>query len=105
MRHRLPDLVAGEGQDRAEELGQGVEDQVHRGLSRAALDAVARLAVEAVLQNVQIELAELGHAEIVDRVGQDMELIVVIGFEGGLDQLVQPGHGPAVELQHLLGLD
>ena len=54
--HRQPDLIAGEGEDGREHLGQGVEDEEQRGLSRAALEAVCLLAVEPVLDDVEIEV-------------------------------------------------
>ena len=101
VRHGLPDLVAGEGEDRGEHLGHGVEDQEQGGLGAAALQAVALLAVEAVLDDVEVEARKLHHAEVVDRVGDGVELIVVVGLRDLLDQLVELGDGPAVEGQHV----
>ena len=54
--HGLPDLVAGEGQDGGEQLGHGVQDQVQGGLGGAAAEAVLLLAVQPVLDDVQIEV-------------------------------------------------
>ena len=56
MGHRQPDLIAGEGEDGREHLGQGVEDEEQRGLGRAALEAVCLLAVEPVLDDVEVEV-------------------------------------------------
>jgi hypothetical protein len=61
------------------------------------------LAVEAVLDDVQIEAGQLHHAEIVDGVGHHVELIVIVGLVHLSDQLVELGDGPAVQLQHILG--
>ena len=103
MRHGLPDLVAGEAQDGRKELCDGVQDQIQGRLSRTALKAVLLLAVQPVLDDVQIEAGQIHHAEIVDGVGHHMELIFVISRLAPLHQLVQTGDGPLVQGQHLLG--
>ena len=56
VRHRKPDLVAGECEDGGEHLGHGVEDEVQSGLGAAALETVTLLAVEPVLDDVEIEV-------------------------------------------------
>ena len=103
MGHGLPDLIAGESQNRGEQLGDRVQDHPQGGLGGAALHAVPALAVQAVLDDVQIEARQLHYTEVVDGVGDHMELIVVIGGEALGDQLVQLGDGPVVQLLHLLG--
>ena len=104
VRHGEPDLIAGEGEDGREELGKGREREVERGLGTAALGGVRRLAVQAVLHNIEVEARERGDAEIVDRVGDDVELVVVVGLLDLFDQLVELGDEPAVEHRHILGL-
>ena len=95
MGHGLPDLVAGEGQNGGEHLGHAVQDQVQRGLGAAALQAVALLTVEPILDDVQIEAGELHHAEVVDLVGDHVELIVFVGLGHPLDELVELADRPA----------
>ena len=104
VRHGEPDLVAGESEDRREELGKRVEREVQRGLRAAAGQAVRTVAVEAVLHDIEIEARERGDAEIVHRVGDDVELIVAVGLFGLFNELVELREEPAVELGHLLGL-
>ena len=103
MRHGQPDLITGEGQDGGEQLGHGVQDQVQGGLGAAALQTILLLTVEPVLDDVQIEAAQLHHAEIIDGMGHHMELILVIGGLHLLDQGVELGDSPAVQGQHILG--
>ena len=54
--HGLPDLVAGKGQDGGHDLGHGIQDQPQGGLGAAALGAVLLVAVQPVLNDVQIEV-------------------------------------------------
>ena len=103
MGHGQPDLVAGEAQDGGHDLGDGVQDQVEGRLGAAAGQAVLLLAVQAVLDDVQIEVGQLHHAEIVDGVGDDQELIVIVSLGALFNQGVQAGDGPAVQLQHIGG--
>ena len=105
VRHVLPDLVTGEGQNGGEELGHGVQDQEQGSLGGAAAQAVLLLAVQPVLQNVQIEAGQVHHAEVVDGVGDHVVFVAHVGLAAGLYQLVQAGQGPAVQLLQLLGGD
>ena len=88
MGHGLPDLVAGEGQDGGEELGQGVQNEPQGGLGGAAQQAVLLLAVQPVLDDVQVEGGQLHHAEVVDGVADDMELVVAVCGEALFDEPV-----------------
>ena len=103
MRHGLPDLVAGEGQDGGEQLRHGVQNQEQSALGGAAAQAVLFLAVETILDDVQIEGGQLHNAEIVDGVGHHMELVVVVSLAADLHQRVQTGQRPAIQLLHVLG--
>ena len=105
VRHCQPYLVAGEGENGGEHLRHAVKDHPQRRLRAAALEAVLRLAVEPVLDNVEIEAGKLHHAEVVYRVGNYMELVVVVGLIDLGDKLVELGDGPAVKLQHILRRD
>ena len=101
--HREPDLIAGEAQDGGHQLGHGVQNQEQGGLGAAALGAVLFLAVQTVLDDVQIEVGHVHHAEVVHRVGDHQELIVVVRLGALLHQGVQAGDGPAVQFLHLRG--
>ena len=105
VRHGEPDLIAGEDENGRKELRERVEREVERGLRAAAGKAVCAVAVEAILHDVEVEARERIDAEIIHRVGDDVELIVAVGLLGLLDELVELGDEPAVELGHLLGLD
>ena len=56
MGHSKPDLIAGEGEDGREHLGQGIEDQEQCGLGAAALEAVLAGAIESVLDDIEVEV-------------------------------------------------
>ena len=56
MGHGEPDLIAGEGEDGREHLGQGIEDQEQSCLRAPALKAVAAGAVEPVLDDIKVEV-------------------------------------------------
>ena len=105
VRHGEPDLVAGEGENGRKEFCERVEREVERGLRAAAGEAVLLVAVEAVLHDIEVEARKRGDAEIVHRVGDDVELIVAVGLLGLFNELVELGDEPAVELGHILGLD
>ena len=103
MRHSLPDLIAGEGEDRGKHLGKGIEDQEQGGLRAAALEAVRGFAVQPVLDDIEIETGKIHNTEVVDQVGDHMELIVAISSVHCLDQGIETRYGPAVQLQHIGG--
>ena len=85
------------------DLGHGVQDEAQGGLGGAAEEAVLPLAVEPVLDDVQVEVGHVHHAEVVHGVGDHVELKVVIALEALLDEAVEPGDGPAVQGLHLVG--
>ena len=105
MGHCLPDFVAGECKDGREDLGHGVQNHPQSGLCAAAGKTILLLAIQTVLDDIQIEGGELHHAEIIDGVGNNVELIVIVSVEALVDQCVQLRDCPAIQLQHLLGLD
>ena len=73
-----------------------------RGLRRAARDALFRRGVQPVLEQVEIEAAEIHHAEVVDLLVDQVVLVLAIGLD---DFLVQRGGArqrPAVDGHHLL---
>ena len=103
VRHLEPDLVAGEGEDRREELRHRVEDHPERGLCAAAGGGICAVAVEVILDDVEVEAGERDDAEVVDGVGDGEELIVLVGRLAAGHQVVQLRDGPAVELRHVGG--
>ena len=78
VRHLKPDLVAGEREDRREDLRHGIEDDPQRALRRAAGGGIRAVAVQAVLDDIEIEARKRHDAEIVDGVGAGQEFIVLI---------------------------
>ena len=78
VRHLEPDLVTGEREDRREDLRHGVEDDPQRALRRAAGGGIRAVAVQAVLDDIEIEARKRHDAEIVDGVGAGQEFIVLI---------------------------
>ena len=104
-RQVLPDLLGGEDQDRSHQPGQRGQDVVHGGLSRPAQDAVPLLAVQPVLDDIQIEAGHFHHAEVVDGVEGDVIIQSIISRPCLIVQLVQPLISPLVQLCQLIGGD
>ena len=102
MRHCLPDLVTGKGQNGSEQLCQGVNDQEQGGLCAAAAQAVRQLAVQPILDDVQIEGGQFHNAEVIDLVGNHVELVVVIRLAAGFHQSAQLCQRPLVQLFQLI---
>ena len=103
MGHGLPNLIPGEAQHRGHDLGHGVQNEIQRRLGRAPGQAVLLLAVQPVLDDIQVEVRQLHHAEIVHRVGDHVEVKVVIALEALLNEDIQTGDSPAVQGQHVGG--
>ena len=78
VRHLEPDLVAGEREDGRKYLRHGIEDDPQRALRRAAGGGICAVAVQAVLDDIEIEARKRHDAEIVDGVGAGQEFIVLI---------------------------
>ncbi len=67
-REVLPDFFSGEHQDGRYQTGQRSQDIIHRSLGGTAQNAVPLLAVEAILDNIEIEAGHFDNAEIVNGV-------------------------------------
>ena len=98
--HKVPDLLAGEAEDGGDDLVQGHQDLVHGGLRCLAGRAAG--AVETVLGDVEVEVGHGHHAEVVDRVVDLVEVVGRVAGVGLLQQVVEGGQGPAVDLLQLV---
>ena len=65
VRHLKPDLVARERENRRKDFGHGVEDHPQRALRRLTDRRVLAVAVEMILDNIEIQARERHDAEIV----------------------------------------
>ena len=68
----------------AEQAHHGVQHDKDRALGAAAGQRIGALAVQTILDDVQIEVGHIHHAEVVDRAVDVVELIVVIAARGTL---------------------
>ena len=64
---------------------------------------IRAVAVEVILDDVEIEAGERDDAEVVDGVGDGEELVVLVGRLAAGHQVVQLRDGPAVQLRHVGG--
>ena len=103
VRHLQPDFIAGERENRREDLGHGVENHPQRTLRGPADCGVLAVAVQMVLDDIEIQARERHNAEIVHRMGNGQELVVLIGGLALDEQLVELRDCPEVELRHCLG--
>ena len=100
-RQVAPDLVGGKAEDGRQPAVHGLGDVVHGGLAGAPGPAVGRGGVLAVLDDVQVEAAQVHHAEVVDLLVDEVELVVPVGGDDFLLELVGAIHDPAVQFEHV----
>src|SRR5450830_1423977 len=102
-RQVFPQFVGGEGQDRRDPAHQRFGDVIQRGLRRAARLAVGAGGVLAVLDDVEVETAQLLHAEVVNlRIDIPEAVFTVVLLQLALQQQ-STVHGPTVQGEHFLG--
>src|SRR3972149_1743468 len=97
----LPDFFGSVGKNRGHEADEGGQDPEKGGLGRAPLGGGCGGGVEPVLQDVQIQRAQVNRAEVVQGMKDDMELKIDGGFSQPGDQFLQAQQNPAVDLQEL----
>src|SRR5467141_2452872 len=98
----LPELLGGEAQDRRHQPHQAVGDVVERGLRRAPRQRVRLAGVEAVLQDVEAEGAEVLGAEPLELLRDQVELVALV-IPGNLFlRARRHGERVAVDLEQLV---
>ena len=96
--HGLVDRV---GQDRLQVAHEHREELGQHGLGAAALERAGLVAVQTVLQGVEVHVGELGNHEVVERTVSARELVAGVGIvDLGLD-LGQAGNHELVERQQV----
>jgi len=99
----LPELLGGEREDRRHQSNQGVRDVPQRSLRRAPRHRVRAAGIEAILQDVEVERAQVLGAERLQALRHEVELVARV--VGGNLLLHARGHGEgvAVHLQLAFG--
>src|SRR5438876_8959703 len=92
-----PCLFGGEGKYRRHELEQRVPNQRQRGLRGTARAAVAPGGVEAILQHIEIEAAELLGAIRLQALYREVELVALVVASDRLKKSICLGDRVAVE--------
>src|SRR5216683_131247 len=105
LREELPDFVGGEAEDWGDEAGEGFGDAPEGGLGAAAGGVVGGEGVEAVLEDIEVEGAEVGVGELVEGVVGAVELEVVVGGADPGGEFGQAGEDVLVEGLHLAKVD
>src|ERR687888_432797 len=98
---RLPQLLRGEGEDRRHQPYQAVRDVMERALRRAPRHGVRLTGVEAVLEDVEVERAEVFRGERLQPLRDQVELVARVIRGNRLLHLGGHGEGIAVELPHV----
>ncbi len=93
----LPDLLGGEDQHGGDEPHQGAKDAEESASSRAALEGVGCLTIQAILDHVQIEAAHVYRAETQDLVIRHVELEATVRLHAAAGQLGRAGQSPPVQ--------
>src|SRR5947207_6899340 len=93
-----PGLLGGERQNRRQEPRERGEDVVARRLGRPPTRVVARRGVETVLDDVEVLRRKVHGAEVVDRVEDRVELVLLVRAPDAPDEPPEPVEDEAVEL-------
>ena len=96
------DLVRCVGEHRLQVAQQHREQLCHDGLGAATLVRIRLLAVQTVLQRVEVDIGELGHHEVVERAVGAGELVDGIGIVHLGLHLRQAGEHETVERQQVV---
>ena len=92
-----PRFLRGEDKDRREQPAERVEDLVHRHLRGPAARRIGRVAIHAVLRDVDVETAQIDGAELVERVVNLVKFVGRVGRAAILDHLLQTIENPAID--------
>ena len=99
---RLPDFLGGKAEDRRQQFDQRLRDVPQRVLCRAAGSGACGAGVQTVLEDIEVEAAEVFRAKSLQRLHDAVEFVFpVIGFALRL-QLARHGPRVAVDFQPLL---
>src|SRR5882672_1160228 len=98
---RVPQLFCGEGQDRRHQPHQALRDVMERALRRAARRGIGLAGVEPVLEDVEVEGAEILRAEREQALRHEMELVALVIRAHRLLHLRGYGERVAIDLHHL----
>ena len=70
----LPDVFGHVAEHRRDHAGQALQHQSHHGLAAAAAEGVSRTDVETILGNVEVDIGEIHHAEVLQGLEEAIEL-------------------------------
>src|SRR5262249_28900626 len=98
----LQDLSGGEDEDGRSETNQGAGDFIDHSLRGAARLIVRSFRVEAVLQDIVIESAEVHDAIVVDRVIDAVKLIIRVPFAALFHELRSAFEHPKIPFFELI---
>ena len=97
----LPRLFRGEGEDRCHQLEEGAGDVPQRTLRRATGARIALRRVETVLEDVEVETAEIFRTEVLQGLHDAVEFIAIVVGLGIRLQLARHGQRVTINLQPL----
>ena len=101
-RHMLPDFLGGKGQQWRHYASKAIQQIMHNGLSAFAGDRFRRCGVQTIFENVQIKSGKIKRAIIMQRMVDDMILILIIGFKRFFDQGLKFVQRKPVYLRHII---
>src|SRR6266849_4725141 len=102
FRQILPDFLGGENENRRYETDERAADFPDGGLRGAAYFVFGSFGVQAILQHVEIEGAEIHYAIIVNGVVDAVEFVAGIPFAAFLDEFGGAVEHPTVEFLELI---
>ena len=96
--HLPPNLFSSKRNDRRHEMHQDIEDFVKRSLGGAPFCRIRPLAVKPVFDDIEIERAQVDAAEVVERVINGVELVVLVGLAATRQHGLGAVQNPSVQL-------
>ena len=97
VRQVLPDVFGHVAQDRSDQSGQAFDDQGHHGLAAASALVLGSAHIEPVLGDVEVEVRQIGDAEVLQQLEEAEELEAFEGFCDVVHHLGRALQHPAVQ--------
>ena len=101
MRHSLPDFVCGKAQNRRQHANQRTQDTIDRSLCRAAAQTIGLIAVQTILDHIEVEVGHINNTEIMNCMEYGVEFVAIISLTNLCSKVVQLHQCPLIQLRHI----
>ena len=101
MRHSLPDFVCGKAQNRRQHANQRTQDTIDCSLCRAAAQTIGLIAVQTILDHIEVEVGHINNTEIMNCMEYGVEFVAIISLTNLCSKVVQLHQCPLIQLRHI----